>query len=144
MQQTTLGCDWCQAGKNGLRPYAVTTLALTNGKHTAKTPTLDLCARHVRAMTKQFVPMKKKRGPYKMTKVERTRRAAKFEPLWKKREDQLLAALKANPEGLRGPDLTKAAKMSKHYVYKVAGRLMTAGKIKRAGGDGERKGFVLA
>src|SRR5215510_13252852 len=107
MQQTTLGCDWCEAGKNGLRPFAVTTLALTNGKPTRKSPTLDLCARHVRQMTRQFVPMKKKRGPYKMrkpyklTKEERTRRATRFDSLWKEREEKVLAALKAHPDGLK-------------------------------------------
>ena len=146
MKQTTLGCDWCEAGRHGLRPYAVATLALTNGKPKASSPSLDLCARHVRQLTKQFRPVKQKRGPrgpYTVTKKERARRAAKFGPLWKKREEQMLAALKAAPQGLKGPELLMVAKMSKHYVYKVAARLMAAGKIKRVGTDGERQGFVL-
>jgi len=144
MQQTTLGCDWCAAGKNGLRPYAVSTLALTNGKRTAKTPTLDLCARHIRQLTKQFRPMKKVRGPYKITKQERTRRATKHDPMWKEREEKVLAALKGKEGGLKGPELTKAAKLTKHYIYKVTTRLLEAGKVKRVGANGERRGFVLA
>src|SRR5262245_59632444 len=144
MQQTTLGCDWCAAGKNGLRPFAVTTLALTNGKRTAKTPTLDLCARHVRAMTKQFVPMKKVRGPYKITKKERTRRATKHDPMWKEREEKVLAALKGEANGLIGPAQVKKAKLTKHFIYKVTTRLIEAGKVRRVGAEGERQGFVLA
>jgi len=149
MQQTTLGCDWCEAGKNGLRPFAVTTLALTNGKPKRSSPTLDLCARHVRAMVKQFQPLKKKRGPYKtkkpykLTKEERTRRATKFDSLWKEREEKMLAALKGKDEGLKGPELLKVAKMSKHYLYKVTHRLLEAGKVKRVAENG-RQGFILA
>src|SRR5215510_3634533 len=143
MQQTTLGCDWCGAGKNGLRPFAVTTLALTNGKHTAKAPTLDLCARHVRQMVKQFQPMKKKRGPYTMTKKELSRRAEKFEPMWQAVEKKVLGALKDEAEGLKGPALVRKAKIAKFQLYKVTQRLIAAGKVKRVAEHG-RQGFVLA
>jgi hypothetical protein len=56
----------------------------------------------------------------------------------------MLGALKGHAEGLKGPELVKAAKLTKHYVYKVAARLVAAGKVKRVGQNGERQGFVLA
>lgn len=149
MQQTTLGCDWCQAGRNGLRPFAVTTRTLGNGKPRDDDPTLDLCKKHDRELTQTFQPKKGIGRPVGSTnekghKQEVDARAKRHEGLWEEREQRMLGALKGEVDGLVGPDLCKAAKMSKHYVYKVANRLLEAGKVKRVGEDGERRGFVLA
>lgn len=145
MQTTILTCDWCRGAKGGLPVFAVGTFTLQNGRR-AKAPTLDLCARCQRRLERLFQPTSAKKaystgGPKHRAAVDA--RAARHEATWKEREKAMLAVLKGKAEGLDGPELCKAAKMSKHYVYKVAKRLLEAGKVRRAR-DGGRMGFVLA
>jgi hypothetical protein len=146
MQTTILTCDWCVAakGKGVLPVFAVGTFTLQNGKPRARAPRLDLCGRCGRELERYFRPHRKMGRPAgAVPAAEKGTRAAKWGPVWKKREDQVLGALKGEAEGLRGPELMKKAKLTKHYCYKLTARLLAAGKIKRVGADGTRQGFVL-
>lgn len=151
MQTTILTCDWCVGGKQGV-VFAVTTLTLGNGKPPARAPHLDLCARHARKLERLFEPRKKIGRPVGSKNGVRAnaggpgkpgKRATRHEALWKAAEVKFLAALKGKEEGVMGPAVAKAARLSKHITYKVAKRLLGAGKIKRAAEDG-RQGYLLA
>jgi hypothetical protein len=145
MQTTILTCDFCKAARRGV-VFAVGTLTLVNGRPKRSSPKLDLCKRHVREVERYFTAASHTvpRAEAKKPKVKQSPglRAARWEPLWQAAEKKVLLALQGQGEGLKGPELSRRAKVSKHMVYKVTARLLAAGKIKRAA-EGGRQGFKL-
>jgi hypothetical protein len=119
-KQTILICDWCEDRKD-----AVATLALTNGLVTRGAPTLDLCKKHVRHLTKMFVPKKRHRTK-PVTKPKRRTRTKHDYP---KLEAKALKLVERFPH-LVAVDIAKHLKIGVHTAQQIAKNLITAGKLK--------------
>ena len=140
MKLTILGCDFCTRAATP----AIVTLTLVNGKPKASSPALDLCNKHYREVERYFTPRKRQGRPRaSVPQQEKDQRAERWNGHWKGIEEKILAALKARPEGMQGPALAKATKLSKHFIYKLVPRLVAAKKIERVDPEG-RKGYRLA
>jgi hypothetical protein len=63
--------------------------------------------------------------------------------MWREAEQKFLAVLKGKTTGVLGPEVSRLAKLSKHITYKVAKRLLDAGKVRHAV-EGGRQGYLLA
>lgn len=140
MKLTILGCDFCTRAATP----AVVTLTLVNGKPKASSPALDLCRKHYTEVERYFTPRSRTGRPRGsvVPKEEKDHRAKRWDGFWRGMEEKVLLALKGKPEGLMGPDLAKATKLSKHFIYKIVPRLMAAKKIERIDPEG-RKGYRL-
>jgi len=114
-KKTILVCDWCPSGNE----HAVATLALTNGRVTKDTPTLDLCKPHVKKLHRLF-KARKSREP---KSGERKK--------WPDAEKRVFAALTNEPTA--PIVISRKLKMSQFITAKVLRNLLADKKIKKTG-----------
>jgi hypothetical protein len=135
-QEIHLVCDWCP----GKSRFAVATLALTNGRVTKSTPTLDLCKKHVREMHRMF-KSRRKRGatPPPRPAVAREGRTQhkrsgnygkkeKYDKLWAERKRMAMAIFNKSKEPITYKALRRVPNLQRTLAM-----LKADGKIKREG-----------